>query len=95
MRETVYVLCALTSLACAVLLLRGYVRTRARLLLWSCVCFFALTANNVLLFIDRVILPDVDRVWGLHFQVWRSIVSAIGMFIILVGLIWDSDREAR
>ncbi|MGK2935600.1 MAG: DUF5985 family protein [Gemmatimonadaceae bacterium] len=33
MIQLVYVLCALTSIACAVLLLRGYFRTRVRLLL--------------------------------------------------------------
>ena len=35
----VYVLCLLTSLACAVLLLRSYRQTRIRLLLWSGLCF--------------------------------------------------------
>ena len=34
MATLVYALCALTSLACAVLLLRGYLSSRARLLLW-------------------------------------------------------------
>ena len=32
MAESVYALCALTSLACAVMLLRGYFRGRARFL---------------------------------------------------------------
>ena len=35
MAAAVYVLCALTSLACAVLLLRAYLRRKVRLLLWS------------------------------------------------------------
>jgi hypothetical protein len=35
MAAAVYVLCALTSLACAVLLLRSYARRRVRLLLWN------------------------------------------------------------
>ena len=39
MAETVYILCALTCMACAVLLLRGYRRSRARFLLWSSICF--------------------------------------------------------
>ena len=55
MAETVYALCALTSLACAALLLRGYVRSRVRLLLWSGLCFAFLFLNNVLLFVDKVV----------------------------------------
>ena len=39
MATLVYALCALTSLACAVLLLRGYASSRVRLLLWSGLCF--------------------------------------------------------
>ena len=39
MATVVYLLCALTSLGCALLLLAAYRRERARLLLWSCVCF--------------------------------------------------------
>jgi hypothetical protein len=53
--QAVYVLCALTSFACAWLLLQGYRRTRSRLLLWSCISFVALAANNALLFVDLVI----------------------------------------
>ena len=49
MIQLVYVLCALTSIACAVLLLRGYFRTRVRLLLWSGLCFVGLALNNALL----------------------------------------------
>lgn len=39
MVSIVYILCAITSLACAVLLLRSFRRTRARLLLWSGISF--------------------------------------------------------
>ena len=48
----VYGLCVVTSALCAVLLLRGYARSRVPLLLWSGLCFIGLTLNNVLLFID-------------------------------------------
>jgi hypothetical protein len=48
MAETVYILCALTSLACAVLLVRGYRRTPSRLLLLSSFCFVGLALNNAL-----------------------------------------------
>jgi len=60
MAETVYVLCALTSLACTALLLRSYAETRVRLLLWSGLCFAGLALNNVILFVDKVVAPDVD-----------------------------------
>jgi len=34
--------------------------SRSRLLLWSTLCFVALAVNNVLLFVDLVVVPDVD-----------------------------------
>jgi len=85
MAEAVYVLCALTSAACAILLLRGYVRSRARLLLWSGLCFIALTANNALLFVDKVILPEVDL------SLYRTSTAMAGLLLLLFGLIWDAD----
>lgn len=44
MAEITYVLCGLTSIACAVLLLRGYVTTRMPLLFWAALCFVGLTS---------------------------------------------------
>ncbi len=89
--ETVYVLCSLTSIACALLLLRGYVRTRVRLLLWSGLCFVGLTMNNVLLFIDKVVVPEIQTVAGVEFAVWRSLCALLALVVLLLGLIWDSD----
>ena len=60
MAAIIYSLCALTALGCALLLLRGYRRSRYRLLLWSGLCFAGLTVNNLLLVIDKVALPDGD-----------------------------------
>jgi hypothetical protein len=80
----VYALCALTSLACAVLLLRGYAQSRARLLLWSGLCFVCFFLNNVLLIIDVRILPDNDL------SVIRTIPALIGIALLLYGLVWDS-----
>lgn len=91
MAEAVYVLCALTSLACAVLLMRGYLRTRARLLLWSSLCFVCLTLNNVLLFADKVIFPDINEVLGVPFAIWRAFIAVLGLGLLLFGLIWDSE----
>lgn len=84
MAETVYALCAATSLACAALLARGYRRTRGRLLLWSALCFAGLTLNNGLLFLDLVILPEVDL------SLWRGVTGVGAISCLLYGMIWDA-----
>ena len=85
MAEAVYILCAATCVACAVLLFRGYARSRARFLLWSSLCFAALAANNVLLYVDKVLFPTRD------FQVWRTATALLGLLLLLFGLIWDAE----
>ena len=84
MATLVYALCALTSLACAVLLLRGYFASRARLLLWSGLCFAGLAANNVLLLIDERVVPTVDL------SLWRSLPALAGVALLLYGLVWET-----
>lgn len=84
MANLVYALCALTSLACAILLLRGYVRSRARLLLWSGLCFVGLFINNALLVVDARIVFDLSVV--------RSLPAVFGVIALLYGLVWESDR---
>jgi len=84
MALVVYLLCALTSAACAVLLWRGYRRSRARLLLWSSLCFWGFCLNNVLLIVD-VRTPHVDL------SLWRSVPAAAGLALLLYGLVWDAD----
>jgi uncharacterized protein DUF5985 len=85
MAEAIYILCGATSLACAVLLWRGYQRSRARFLLWSGLCFLCLACNNILLFVDLVLLPDRDL------SAARSLSALTGLVLLLYGLIWDSD----
>lgn len=85
MREAVYVLCAATSLLCAVLLLRGYTRSGARLLLWSGLCFVGLCVNNVLLYIDKAMFPTVDL------QIWRTLAAMAGISLMVFGLVWESE----
>jgi hypothetical protein len=85
MPELIYLLCAATSVLCAVLLLRGYSRSKSRLLLWSGLCFVGLGANNVLLFVDLVIVPTIDLF------AYRTAASVIAMTILVFGLIWE-DR---
>lgn len=84
MATVVYALCALTSLACAVLLLRGYLRSHARLLLWSGLCFAGLAANNVLLLIDKRVVPTMDL------SLWRSLPALVGVAVLLYGLVWET-----
>lgn len=79
-----YALCALTSLACAWLLLRGYARSKVRLLLWSGLCFAGLALNNVLLFIDLRVLPDTDL------SLWRMLPALAGVGILIYGLVWET-----
>lgn len=84
MAETVYLLCAATSIICATLLLKGYRESRTRLLFWASFCFLGLAINNVILFIDLILLPDIDLFW------WRTAPALAGMFILLYGLIWET-----
>lgn len=84
MASLVYALCMLTSGLCAALLLRAYRGSRARLLLWSSLSFIGLTLNNLLLFVDLVIVPTVDL------TLYRGVTAAAAVMVLLLGLIWDS-----
>ena len=85
MAEAVYILCAATSTACAALLLRGYGRTRARLLLWSGLCFAFLGVNNVLLFLDLVVFDQLDL------RLVRHSTALAGLVLLVWGLVWESE----
>jgi hypothetical protein len=85
MEPAVYILGALTSLACGALLLRAYLRTKTRLLLWSGICFTGLSLSNTLLFLDLVILPETDL------YLWRLLTAAASMLFLLYGLIWEKE----
>lgn len=85
MAALIYSFCALTALACAALLLRGYQRTRLGLLFWSGLCFLGLTASNFILVLDRIVYPDVDlsgpRLW----------LALAGLLLLVLGLVWEGD----
>jgi len=81
-----FVLAIATSLACTVLLFRSYLNTRLRILLWSSLCFVCLTANNVLLFIDVVMLPQT-----IDLRAARHAMALIGMLFLLYGFIRESE----
>ena len=84
-RVTLYVLAALTSLTCTVLLSREYARRRIRLLLWCALCFVGLSINNIMLFVDLVVLPDIDL------RLIRLLASLGGLLFLLYGFIWETD----
>jgi hypothetical protein len=85
MREAIYTLCAVTSFACAFLLLRSYFRSRVRLLLWSGLCFAGMAINNIILVLDRIIFPATD------FSPWRLVTALLALAPLLYGLIWEDE----
>ena len=82
----VYSLCFLTSSACALLLARNYWRTGARLLLWSALCFVLLAANNFVVILDLLILPQFD------FRLVRHGLALGAVAVLLFGFIWDLEE---
>ncbi|MEP7010339.1 MAG: DUF5985 family protein [Acidobacteriota bacterium] len=81
--KVVYLLCALASVFCAWLLVRNYRRTRMRLALWTCLCFVGLALNNLVLFVDLVVVPNIN------FGLWRSMIALTAVSVLLFGLIWE------
>jgi hypothetical protein len=82
----VYVLCLLTSGACAYLLARNYRRTGTRLLMWSALCFGLLALNNAVVFLDALVIHDVDL------AVLRLSLSLAAVAVLLFGFIWDLEE---
>ncbi|MCE9566712.1 MAG: DUF5985 family protein [Planctomycetes bacterium] len=87
MEGFVYLLCAATALTCGLLLLRGYRKSRTRLLLWCGLCFVILFAENAVLFVDLVIVPHIDL------MLLRRCLSLAAVSLLLFGLIWDTPRR--
>jgi hypothetical protein len=83
MVQLVYTLCALTSVACAWLLLSRYRATGLRLLLWSGLCFVGLSLNNAVMLADMLVGPTVDL------SLLRTIVALAAMTILMVGLVGE------
>jgi hypothetical protein len=83
--NAIYILCALTSILCTLLLVRGYRQSRVRLLFWSACCFAGLALNNIMLIIDL-------RTAAVDLQIWRTIPAVIGVALLVYGLVWESAR---
>ena len=84
----VYVLCLLTSAACAWLLGRSYRRTGTRLLLWSSVCFALLAANNLVLVLDLVVWAD-----DVDLRLLRQAFALAAVVSLIWGFIWEIGEE--
>lgn len=85
MAVTIYLLCTLTSLACAVLLLKSYRRTGHRLLFWAGLCFCGMTINNILLTLDKVVVPSIELL------PLRLVTALIAVALLLYGLIYEKE----
>ncbi|MGH9523174.1 MAG: DUF5985 family protein [Terriglobales bacterium] len=84
MAETVYILCAVTSIVCAVLLFNGYRASQTPLLFWASVCFSGLALHNVILFVDIILMPNIDLFY------LRTGMALMSMLVLLYGLVWES-----
>lgn len=83
MAELTYLLCALTSIFCAVLLIRNYRYTRLRLALLASICFVGLALDNILVFVDLVMVPSVDL------RLPRQLLALGAILVLVVGLVLE------
>ena len=81
----VYLLCFVSSALCAYLLWNAFRRQRERLLLWSSLCFCFLALNNLLVFIDIILLPDMNLV------PFRSLTALAAISLLIYGFIWEIE----
>ena len=86
MAALIYSLCALVAALCTFLLLRAWLASSYRLLLWTGLCFAGLTVTNGLLFVDKIVFgPEVDL------SLPRLLVTLTSMGVLLYGLVWDAQ----
>lgn len=79
----IYALCALTSLACAVLLHQGARRAGSRMLFWCGLCFGMFAVANGLVILDHYVMRYVE-LWP-----WRLGASLAAVALLLYGLIFE------
>jgi hypothetical protein len=73
----------MTSVLCAFLLIRSYLREKTKLLLWCSLCFVGLALNNVILFVDIFVVPEISL------AIWRNVTALAALLLMLFGLIWE------
>lgn len=81
----VYGLSFAASAVCAWLLLRACVKSGAKLLLWSGICFVMLALNNLLVIVDIFVVPATDL------TDLRVLASFVGIALLIYGFIWEID----
>jgi uncharacterized membrane protein len=81
MPEVTYVICTLTSLASAVLMLRAIRGPGSRLVFWGAVFFLGMAVNNIALFANAMVEAD----WS----VVPNIIMLASVAALLYGLVWD------
>jgi hypothetical protein len=86
MEKLVCLFCALVSIGCAVLLLRSYFRSRAKLVFWGGIFFICFALSNVVLFVDLAILPSINL------SPYRDALTLAGVIAMVFGLIKEGDR---
>ncbi len=85
LQPLVFLLCFLTSVTCMLLLVRAWWRTRAGLLLWRSLCFVGVSFNNLFVFLDLILFPNVDLL------LYRYASSLLGISVLLFGFIWEKE----
>jgi len=85
MGALIYSLCALTSVACLVLLWRSYLTVRSGLLFWSALCFLFLATSNVFLVLDKLVYREVDMTMP---RLWSALIAVL---LLMIGLIWGEE----
>lgn len=86
MAAVIFLLCALTSLACTVVLWRNWRKNGHRLIFWCSLCFALLTLNNLILVIDEVVLDG-----AFDLRPWRLTVGLLAFVLLVFGLVWEED----
>lgn len=81
----VYMFCFITCAICAGLLVRSWLKTRTRLLLWIAISFTLLAVNNFFLFADTTLFPQYDL------SIHRTLSAVAAVSILIFGLIWEAE----
>ena len=84
MAVLIYVLCSITALICAVMLLLGSRRTGSRMLFWSGLCFAGLAFTNLVVVVDALRLFPHE-----NFSSLRLGSALIALMLLLYGLIFE------
>ena len=86
MASLIYLLCAATALACAVVLWNNFRSSRTGMVFWSSVCFLGLATESLLLYVDRIAFPRVDL------SAYRHVVGLVALASLLFAFIWGSSK---